>query len=440
MILHIATDQKFRGFAPQLVGRRRRHGSAVDRIEIAAGGQHVRTAARRRPGWTGGHKTTGKTGENAGHLGRATSFDGRFQPRLDLIEHQPRRHPAFRAGKRAGNQPAGKDLDALDRIAIGAPHVAGLAGEQVGARTDPFDRHVAIQRIECETAIIGSHGQPGIRRDRPLQALVAPLAKTARHAGERHGQVGEHPPRRRYAENVQAVADLHFLEVAEIGVELFQRLLLRLALLDAGIAVEADIGDEIEDLLAQQLQAARIDAGGFVILVDQRFQILERPIALRPRQRRRQVADDDGGRPALGLAALAGIVDDKRIEMRRRAEDHFRVAAFRQGKRLARQPFHIAMLAHVDDGVGAVHLAQIGIKGEITVRRHQIRGMITFLRIDLITTRRLDTDHDVAEAGERQGKRPFVEERIGLRRAPATCHLILNLNRKRREEGVVLTQ
>jgi len=237
---------------------------------------------------------------------------------------------------------------------------------------------------------------------------------------------------------VQTVADLHFLEVAEIGVEFFERGLLRLVADNAGVLVEADIGDEVEDLSLEQFQPTWIAARGLVIFVDQRLQVLQRPVALGARQRWGQVVDDDRGCPALGLGALARIVDDEGIEMRQRAEDGFRIAGLGQRQRLARQPFEIAVLAHVDHRMGVELPAQIGVEGEIAVRRHEVRRMIGLLRLDIVAARRLDADHDIAEARQRQGEPAVEEERIPLRRAPPRRHLVLNLPWKTFEEANVI--
>jgi hypothetical protein len=42
--------------------------------------------------------------------------------------------------------------------------------------------------------------------------------------------------------------------------------------------IEADIRDQFEDLLAEQPETPRVAAGGLVIFVDQRFQILQRTV------------------------------------------------------------------------------------------------------------------------------------------------------------------
>ncbi len=59
-----------------------------------------------------------------------------------------------------------------------------------------------------------------IYRNRPLQAGVRPLAPLARHANQRDGEIDGQPALRRPAEDVQPVADLHFLQIAKPGIEL----------------------------------------------------------------------------------------------------------------------------------------------------------------------------------------------------------------------------
>src|SRR5690606_5022375 len=98
-------------------------------------------------------------------------------------------------------------------------------------------------------------------RNGPLQACLAAFAKTARNAGKCDRQVGEKPAFRRDAEDVQAVADLHFLQVAEIGVELLERGILAVGCGDAGIMVEPDVAHQIENLPRKQLDPPRIATG-----------------------------------------------------------------------------------------------------------------------------------------------------------------------------------
>src|SRR3546814_16165985 len=118
--------------------------------------------------------------------------------------------------------------------------------------------------------------------------------------------------RRRRAEDVQAVADLQLLQLAEVIVELAERRLRIVGLGDAAVLVEAAGRRELEDLRAQHLQAARIEAGGVVILVDQALELGERAVDLSAGQRRRQVIDDDRLGTTLGLGAFAAIVTDRK--------------------------------------------------------------------------------------------------------------------------------
>ena len=90
---------------------------------------------------------------------------------------------------------------------------------------------------------------------------------------------------------------------------------------------------------------------GRVIFVEQRLEVLQRPIGLGARQRRHQMVDDHRAGAALGLRALAGIVDDERIEMRQLAPEQRRIARLVERHGLARQPFERAMLAIVDQRV-----------------------------------------------------------------------------------------
>ena len=170
----------------------------------------------------------------------------------------------------------------------------------------------------------------------------------------------------------------------------------------------------------QRREPAAVEAGGEIVLIDQRFEILERSIGLGPRQRRRQMIDDDGRGAPLGLRAFAGIVDDERVELGQGAEHRFRIACRGQRCRLARQPFEIAVLAVVDHRMGAEALAQPEIEGEIAMRRHQRRIVIGGLGIDIVAARRLDRDGDIAVEQDRAGRKaPPAKKGSLLRLAPA---------------------
>ena len=217
---------------------------------------------------------------------------------------------------------------------------------------------------------------------------------------------------------MEAVANLHFLQFAEMRVEGPQRGA-------SGVADEAEVAIETvalgggDDLVFEPVATALVDAGGEIVFVDQGFEFGQRPVDFGAGHRRHQVVDDDGAGAALGLRALAGIVDDERVDQRRRPERDLRPAGPRQAERLARQPFEIAVLADMDDRVGAEALAEPRVEGEIVVRRHEVGVVIGRLGIDVVAARRLDADDDIAEAMDGEMEDAVREMRVVLGRSPA---------------------
>ena len=119
--------------------------------------------------------------------------------------------------------------------------------------------------------------------------------------------------------------------------------------------------------------------------------------------------DDDGVGPALGLRALARVVDDERVEQRHVGDRQVGIAVAREGQRLARQPLQGAVLAEVDDGVGTPSplrrpCGEPLVAGQVVVRRGQIRRVVRADRIGAEPARRLDRHQDAAEvdAGEHE--------------------------------------
>ena len=85
---------------------------------------------------------------------------------------------------------------------------------------------------------------------------------------------------RGFPENVEPVADLHLFQLAEIIVELGQRLIGRLIRGNPAIEIETGRPGQFENTVAKQFDAARIDACGLIVFVDQPFEIGQRPISL----------------------------------------------------------------------------------------------------------------------------------------------------------------
>ena len=184
---------------------------------------------------------------------------------------------------------------------------------------------------------------------------------------------------------------------------------------------------QFDDLLAEQFQSARINASRLVIFVDELFQVPQGPIAFGAGQRRRQMVDDDGGCAPLGLRALARIVDDEGVQVWQRAQRGLGKTFVRQRQRLARQPFQIAVLAHMDDRIGAIFVAQPGMESQVVMRRNQRRIMVRRHRVDIIAACRLQADGGIAaaEGGNSEGAAVGLAgqvEGIALRRAPAFGH------------------
>ena len=154
------------------------------------------------------------------------------------------------------------------------------------------------------------------------------------------------------------------------------------------------------------------------------------------------MVDDDRLCPALGLGALARVVDDEGIEVRQRPEDRLRKARLVECQRLARQPLEVAVLAGVDDGVHVLDGAQPRVEREVAVRRHQVRVVIGRLRVDVVAARGLQADDDVAAGEQGQGESDGVDEveRVELGFAPAFVDAPAHRCRQRIEEPAIRVQ
>jgi len=150
------------------------------------------------------------------------------------------------------------------------------------------------------------------------------------------------------------------------------------------------------------------------------------------------VVDDDRSAAPLGLAALAGIVDDEGIKMGDGTEGCFRPAFGGKRQGLAGQPFQIAMLAHMDDRLHPEMKPQPGIDGEIAVGRNQVGVVIAAGRVDVVAARRLHGDGDMAQAMDGQDEMAVDEEGILFGFAPALPQLVAKPRRQARREGKIV--
>ena len=89
------------------------------------------------------------------------------------------------------------------------------------------------------------------------------------------------------------------------------------------------------------------------VLVEQLLEPGDVAVGLGAGHRRDQVVDDRGVRAALGLRALARVVDQEGVDQRQVAERRVGAAGGGQRGVLAGQPLQVAVLAEVHHRVGA---------------------------------------------------------------------------------------
>ena len=244
------------------------------------------------------------------------------------------------------------------------------------------------ERVDAEGEVVGQRAeQRGLAGARAAHAACDGAQKLG--AALRRGCL---------AEDVETVPDLHLLDFAEITVQLAERVVAAIRRLDAAILIQPNGGGKLQDARGERRAAAWIDRGGVEELVHQPLQLLQRAVAAGACERRRQVIDDDRSAPPLGLAALARVVHDEGVDVGERPERSLRKALGRERQRLPRQPFHVAVLAHVHHRMGVEGGAQPGVEGEIAMRRRQVGVVVALLGVDVVAPCRLDRDNDIAEA------------------------------------------
>ena len=331
-----------------------------------------------------------------------------------MVSSTSRRHggaggPFGGQAEGAGDQAGCQGLQPLDGVSRAAP--GRTVGEGLRPRASPGRAERGGQRVDAEGEIVGERAeQRGLAGTR---AAHAPR--------DRAQQLDAALGRGRLTEDMEAVADLHLLDFAEIAIELAECVVAAVRGPDAAILVEPGGRGKLQDACAQGRTAARIDRGGVEELVHQALQLLQRAVGARAGERRRQVVDDYGRAPPLGLAALAGVVHDERVDVGNGTQRGLWEAFGGKRERLARQPLHVAVLADVHHRVSVEGGAQPRVEGEIAVGRRQVGVVVALLGVDVVAPRRLDRDDDIAEAHGRQREAPCVgtEEGVSLRLAPA---------------------
>ena len=270
---------------------------------------------------------------------------------------------------------------------------------------------------------------------RSAGTLALGLAGDGQHGVDQRLAVG------RLAEDVETAADLGVLEGAEVAVDVADH---GAEVVGVGHLVDAEVagqlaGDEqVPDLAPDRRQLAGVERLDLRVRVEQALEAGGVVVAVGPGHRRREVVDDHGVGAALGLGALAGVVDDERVQQRQVAERGIGDAGRRRPDALARHPLQRPVLAEVDDGVGAVAVLQPAVEREVVVGRRQVGVVIGADRVGAEPAGRLDGDHGVAEVEPGEHEVPVVHRHVAGRRTPRLLHLVPQVGGQGGEPGDVL--
>ena len=250
--------------------------------------------------------------------------------------------------------------------------------------------------VDAARSSVPSSASPSACR-RPGTVVLA--AEQLPGPQDRQHQVEFGLARRRLAQHVQPVADLHVLDLAQPAVDVQQHVVERVvvgALGEAEVVVELRGPHQRPDLLADGGQLARVQRGDVRVLVEQLLESRDVAVGFGARHRRDEVVDERGVRAPLRLGALAGVVDEERVDQRQVAERGVGAARRGHAQRLAGQPLQVAVLAEVHDGVGAEPVVQPVVGGQVVVARRQVRVVVDGDRVLAESARRLHHQHDVA--------------------------------------------
>ena len=219
-------------------------------------------------------------------------------------------------------------------------------------------------------AIVGAVLGQAERLSQPRHRLLA--AEQLSRPQDRQHQVQLGLIGRRLAEYVKPVADLDVLDLAQPAVDVQQHVVERVVLgpfCQAEIVVHLGGAHQRPDLLADRGQLAGVERRDVGVLVEQLLQSRDVPVAFGPGHRRDEVVDQCGVRAPLGLGALPRVVDEERVDQRQVAKRRIGTARRGHAERLAGQPLQVAVLAEVDDGVGAESTVQPSVCRQVVMAR-----------------------------------------------------------------------
>jgi hypothetical protein len=237
--------------------------------------------------------------------------------------------------------------------------------------------NVAAQQFLGQAHALGMGHRLGTARGSTLKRL-RPVGSTSLRplAGEPEGPGGTRRPSSAVSRpsvspgvaiNVEAVAELAFLDVADEAVDAHH------GLSRAGILRQAEVLGDAAGLrfIADLVISRSRRAGSSPSAVEYSSSRRSSAAGLRaPRWPPSSVGYGPASarRCGVGLGGLARIVHDERIDHRQRADQRFGPAALRQGDGLAGQPFQRAMRANMDQRMDTLS-AQPQVECDITMAR-----------------------------------------------------------------------
>ena len=392
MVLQVPLDHALGSQGARLVSRQGGHGPCVHRVKIAPCGQHVWPPARWCAAGARWHEATRQALQQPLHFSLAAGIHPWGQHLPQVAEHSLRLYPICLRRLAAVDQHAGQLLQAFPSVALVAPGVVAGGLQHGWARPLPRVGPIGRERVE--------RTQPQVVGQR-LQQAALPHRCAAAKAGQGHERVGALTVLRRCPEAVQPVADLRLFELTQVAVQAVQQgftLVFGFRLDKAQVFVQAVLQHVGQDVFAQAACPQGVERQGLDVLVHLPLQLQQRAVGFGPRQGGHQVVDDDGLCAPLGLAALAGVVDDEGVQVWQRAQQQVGPAVGPQGHAFAGQPFEVAVFAHVHHRIHLKLAAQPEVKRQVGVRGHQIGIVVAHHTVHVPPTGGLNAHEHMAPA------------------------------------------
>jgi len=293
-LFQVALHQRLRHRLACLPGEPGRDRAGVHGVEVAAGREHVDQSAQRGAGRACRDETTVEGVQQGIHL-----VGGATQPRDHLGRGEGERRPD-----------GGVVVQGVDGVRVPARRGQGL-DEASGLRLEVVDLSGARSLGQPQSGPQTGNG-------------VADAAPDLRGAQHREHEVDQGVAGRRLTEDVETVADLDVLDLAEPAVdvqdEVVELLVVR-PLVQSQVPVQLGGLHQLPDLPADRRQLGRVHCGDVAVLIEELLEASDVAVGLRTGHRRDQMVHDRRVGAPLGLGALPGVVDQERIEQGQVAQD-----------------------------------------------------------------------------------------------------------------------